>query len=188
MFQPQLLPRSGSSPNKFHPRAAAVQERERKSKLVAMDRLLDKLKPNHRCGSPLFANNAELPIECGAASRLLDEAEHFHASASPPPHPPTITACFPSRGPVFVFSALPVRASIMMKLFCKINSATARHLVITINWKALDPFAMVSIQGGWKSFRVGGVLDSILRFDYFNCSASVSKGHVITSYWCYSRF
>lgn len=76
----------------------------------------------------------------------------------------------------------------MMKLFYKINSATARHLVITINWKSLDPFAMVSIQGGWKSFRVGEVLDSILRFDYFNCSACISKGDVITAYWCYSHF
>lgn len=76
----------------------------------------------------------------------------------------------------------------MMKLFYKINSATARHLVITINRESLDPFAMVSIQGGWTSFRVEGVLDSILRFDYFNCSAYISKGDVITAYWCYGRF
>lgn len=102
----------------------------------------------------------------------------------PRPPPTHHHSLFPIKGPDFVFSG----SSSMMKQFYKVNSATVRHLVITINRRSLDPFAMVSIQGGWKSFRVGGVLDSILRLDYFNCSAYISKGDVITAYWFYSRF
>lgn len=115
------------------------------------------------------------------------------------PRPPT-TACFPSRGlalffPLFQYEPKPEvflqpPAIFMMKLLTVQNKLCRGPVILSSpsTGSPLTPFVMVSIQGGWKSFRFRGVLDSILRFDYFNCSAYISKGDIITAYWCYSSF